>query len=129
MVQRKRVLVIDDDSDDRLFLREAINDLFPNMECISLNNGKEALKYIDENPPPPSYIFLDLNMPYLNGFEFLKEFKKERGFNETSVYIYSTSSNPKDKEKAKTLGADDYIVKFSDLNSLKVRLKKVIQAS
>ncbi len=108
---------------------EPFNDLFPNMECISLSNGKDALKFIDENPPPPSYIFLDLNMPYLNGFEFLKEFKKERGNSETTVYIYSTSSNPRDKEKAKSLGADDYIVKFSDLNSLKAKLKNVIQAS
>ena len=129
MIQTNRVLVIDDDKDDQQFIRRAIHDLFPNMECISLSNGKDALKFIDENPPPPSYIFLDLNMPYLNGFEFLKEFKKERGNSETTVYIYSTSSNPRDKEKAKSLGADDYIVKFSDLNSLKAKLKNVIQAS
>lgn len=97
------------------------------MECITLNNGKEALKFINDNPPPPSYIFLDLNMPYINGFEFLKEFKKDKGNNETTVYIYSTSSNPRDKEKAKILGADDYIVKFSDLNALKLKLRNVIQ--
>jgi DNA-binding response OmpR family regulator len=127
MKQINRVLVIDDDKDDQQFLHKAIHDLFPNMECISLSNGKEALKFIEENPPPPSYIFLDLNMPYLNGFEFLKEFKKEKGNSETSVYIYSTSSNPRDKEKAKSLGADDYIVKFTDLTSLKARLKNVIQ--
>lgn len=129
MIKGNRVLLVDDDKDDQQFLRKAINDLFPNMECISISNGKEALKFIDENPPPPSYIFLDLNMPYLNGFEFLREFKKERGNSETNVYIYSTSSNPRDKEKAKTLGADDYIVKFTDMNSLKSRLKNVIQAS
>ena len=127
MLQKNRVLVIDDDSDDQRFLREAINDLFPNMECISINNGKDALKFIDENPPPPSYIFVDLNMPYLNGFEFLKEFKKERRNNQTSVFVYSTSSNPRDREKAKLLGADDYIVKFSNMHSLKTKLKDVIQ--
>jgi CheY-like chemotaxis protein len=129
MTQNNRVLVIDDDGDDQLFLREAINSLFPEMECISMNNGKEALQFLDENPPPPSYIFLDLNMPFLNGFEFLKAFKKERGNNQTSIYIYSTSSNLRDKEKAINLGADDYIVKFSTLNSLKVKLKDIIQTS
>jgi CheY-like chemotaxis protein len=129
MIQKNRVLLVDDDRDDQMFLRGAIYDLFPNMECISLNNGREALEFIEKNPPPPLYIFLDLNMPFLNGFEFLKEFKKEKGNNETSVYVYSTSSNPKDQQKAKSLGADDYIVKYSDLNSLKVRLKKVIQKS
>ncbi len=126
---KNRVLVIDDDSDDRMFLRQAINELFPNMECISLDNGKDALKFIDENPPPPSYIFLDLNMPYLNGFEFLKEFKKEKGNDQTSVYVYSTSSNTSDREKAKSLGADDYIIKYADSNSLKKKLRDVIKVS
>ena len=117
-------MLVDDDKDDQLFLQEAINDLFPNMECISINNGKDALDFIEKNPPPPRYIFLDLNMPYMNGFEFLKEFKKEN--NQTTIYIYSTSSNIKDKEKAKSLGAKDYITKFADINLLKTKLKSVI---
>jgi len=57
MKQINRVLVIDDDKDDQQFLHKAIHDLFPNMECISLSNGKEALKFIEENPPPPSYFW------------------------------------------------------------------------
>lgn len=124
MKQNNRVMLVDDDKDDQLFLQEAINDLFPNMECISINNGKDALDFIEKNPPPPRYIFLDLNMPYMNGFEFLKEFKKEN--NQTTIYIYSTSSNIKDKEKAKSLGAKDYITKFADINLLKTKLKSVI---
>jgi CheY-like chemotaxis protein len=129
MENKNRVLLVDDDIDDQIFFREAINDLFPNLECIAINNGKEALQFIEENPPPPQYIFLDLNMPYVNGFEFLEEFKKEGENSETTIYIYSTSSNPTDREKAKILGADDYIVKYSDLNALKVKLKKVIHPS
>jgi CheY-like chemotaxis protein len=129
MTKFNRVLLIDDDKDDQIFLREALNELFPNMECISVNNGKAALDYIEKNPPPPKYIFLDLNMPYINGFEFLEEFKKENPTNTTTIYIYSTSSNPKDKEKAKKLGADDYITKFSDFDMLKVKLKNVVQLS
>jgi CheY-like chemotaxis protein len=126
MKGNNRVLLIDDDKDDQLFLQEALNQLFPNMECISLDNGKTALDFIKKNPPPPRYIFLDLNMPYLNGFEFLREFKKDEENSETTVYIYSTSSNAKDKEKAKTLGAKGYITKFSDFLSLKDKLKTLI---
>lgn len=122
-----RVLLVDDDKDDQIFLKEALNDLFPNLECIALTNGKAALEFIESNPPPPSYIFLDLNMPLVNGFEFLKEFKKEYGGSETTIYIYSTSSNAKDREKAKILGADDYITKFADLDLLKAKLKNMIQ--
>jgi DNA-binding response OmpR family regulator len=126
MKVNNRVLLVDDDKDDQVFLKEALNDLFPNLECIALNNGKAALEYIDSNPPPPSYIFLDLNMPFINGFEFLKEFKKEHAGRETTIYIYSTSSNERDREKAKILGADDYIVKYSDLDLLKAKLKNII---
>ena len=127
MKGNNRVLLIDDDKDDQMFLHQAIIDLFPAMECIELSNGKTALEFIEQNPPPPHYIFLDLNMPYLNGFEFLQKFKREVQNRETIIYIYSTSSNPKDKEKAKKLGADDYIVKDSDVGSLKAKLKNVIQ--
>ena len=128
MTIKNRVLLVDDDEDDQMFLLEAINELFPNLECITVGNGKSALEFIENNPPPPEYIFLDLNMPYINGFEFLKEFKKADLNNQTTVYIYSTSSNPRDKEKAKRLGADDYIVKYADLSALKLKLKDVIQA-
>lgn len=129
MKKNNRVLLVDDDKDDLMFLQEALTELFPNMECIALNNGKAALKFIEENPPPPLYIFLDLNMPYLNGFEFLKEFKKGVESSMTTIYIYSTSSNIKDKEKARYLGADDYIVKYADQNSLKDKLKDIIHSS
>jgi len=129
MQENNRVLLVDDDKDDQIFLREALNELFPNMECIAVNNGKAALDYIEKNPPPPQYIFLDLNMPYVNGFEFLEEFKKDKPENSTTVYIYSTSSNPRDKEKAKILGADDYITKISDFNMLKIRLKNIVQSA
>jgi CheY-like chemotaxis protein len=126
MKETNRVLLVDDDKDDQKFLKDALNDLFPNMECIAINNGKAALEFIESNPPPPQYIFLDLNMPFVNGFEFLREFKKEYNSSETTIYIYSTSSNGKDKEKAKILGADDYITKFSDFDSLKAKLKNII---
>src|SRR5664279_2073600 len=119
MKMNNQVLLIDDDKDDQLFLREALNELFPNMHCIAVNNGKAALDYIEKNPPPPRYIFLDLNMPYINGFEFLEEFKKDNPNNKSTIYIYSTSSNPKDRERAINLGADEYITKFSDFDLLK----------
>ena len=130
MRKNNRVLLVDDDMDDQQFLREAINDLFPNLECIAINSGKEALRFIEENPPPPRYIFLDLNMPYVNGFEFLKEFKSETAIAKQPFIYTGTSSNPTDQEKARILGADDYIVKYSDsFDALKIKLRKVIQPS
>jgi CheY-like chemotaxis protein len=62
-----------------------------------------------------------------DGFEFLKEFKKDNPRVQTHIFIYSTSSNFKDREWAKSLGAKDYITKFSDLHSLKVKLRDIMQ--
>jgi CheY-like chemotaxis protein len=129
MNNKPRVLIIDDDKDDQYFLLEALKELYPSLQCSAVNNGKEALEFIEQNPPPPAYIFLDLNMPFLNGFEFLREFKKDKANNETTIYIYSTSSHPTDKEISKNLGASDYITKMSDLTKLKSKLKTAISLS
>jgi CheY-like chemotaxis protein len=129
MTTNNRVLLVDDDEDDQLFLTEALNELFPNLECTSVGNGKSALEFIEKNPPPPRYIFLDLNMPYVNGFEFLEEFRKEKGNYHTKVFVYTTSSNKKDRETAKKLGANEYITKLTDLQLLKDRLKHVLHSS
>jgi CheY-like chemotaxis protein len=124
-----RVLLVDDDEDDKLFLTEALNEVFPVLECISVNNGKSALEFIEKNPPPPRYIFLDLNMPYVNGFEFLEEFRKEEGSHHTKVFVYTTSSSKLDRETAKKMGVKEYITKFTDLQLLKDRLKHVLHNS
>jgi CheY-like chemotaxis protein len=129
MKNNRQVLVIDDDKDDQTFLLEALNELYPSLECNTVNNGKEALEFIERNPPPPAYIFLDLNMPLLNGFEFLKDFKKNKANSETKIFIYSTSSHPKDKEITKKLGAAGYIIKMSDQKMLKSKLKEAIRLS
>ena len=126
MLNNARILIVDDDKDDQLFLIDSIKELYPSFQCDVADNGQEALEYIINNPPP-AYIFLDLNMPLVNGFEFLKEFKKDKNNNETAVVIYSTSSHPSDRDITMDLGAADYIIKMSDAENLKLILKKVIQ--
>lgn len=127
MKSQQRILVVDDDKDDQSFLLEAIKELFPSFVCDFADNGKEALDHINNNPPPPDYIFLDLNMPLVNGYEFLKEFKKEK-YNSihSKIIVYSTSSHPQDKAITKDLGATDYVTKLSDFGKLKLMLKDIL---
>lgn len=127
MLKNAKILVVDDDKDDQLFLIETIQELYPSFHCAIADNGQEALDYLHKNLPLPAYIFLDLNMPLVNGFEFLKEFKKYNNNNETSVIIYSTSSHPKDREISRDLGAADYIIKMYDADLLKLKLTTVIE--
>ncbi|HEX7902604.1 MAG TPA: response regulator [Chitinophagaceae bacterium] len=126
MLSPLKILIVDDDQDDQAFLLEAINELYPSSQCNVVDNGGEALQYIEKNPPPPSLVFLDLNMPVVNGFEFLRDFKKKEDYKNSVVIIYTTSSHARDKEISKDLGAAEYITKISDYTKLKTVLSDVV---
>ena len=68
----------------------------------------------DGKANPPSLILLDINMPKKNGIEVLEFVKENPGICSTPIVILSTSSDPNDMSKTKTLGATDYIVKPAD---------------
>jgi CheY-like chemotaxis protein len=86
-------------------------------------NGQEALQKLETDAIPlPSLIFLDLNMPRLNGRKVLFELKNNPEYRNIPVIIYGTSSNEKDRAELKALGAADYLVKQSDNVASKTEL-------
>jgi CheY-like chemotaxis protein len=74
----------------------------------------------------PDIIFLDLNMPRMNGLEFLKAIKTHRSYKRIPVIIYTTSSNPEDIRKTKDLGATDFVTKPSDFDELYQKLITIL---
>src|SRR5687767_6825903 len=98
----KRILLVEDDLDDQMFFCEALNKLQSAIECRIANDGVEALELVEE-PPPFDLIFLDLNMPKVNGFECLKRLKDHPIHKEIPVVILSTSNHPEDITKSKLL--------------------------
>jgi DNA-binding response OmpR family regulator len=119
MTDRKKLFIIDDDEDDQMFLHEAMNDLKIPIDCFYANNGEVALKQLkDEGMPIPDFIFLDLNMPKLNGKECLVEIKKLTKYLEVPIIIYSTSSHQKDKQEIMQLGADYFLTKPTRISEL-----------
>jgi CheY-like chemotaxis protein len=127
MLNCDKILIVDDDKDDQSFLLDILQELYPDLKCEIANNGEEALSYIHADPPPPKIIFLDLNMPVLNGFEFLRDYKNTLSSNESNIIIYSTSSHPKDKEITSQLGASDYLTKISDYSKLKTKVQVLVE--
>jgi CheY-like chemotaxis protein len=104
--------LIDDDCDDQEIFSLALEKVAPAYTFMSANSGFEALKKLsDENIPVPDYIFLDLNMPRMNGKECLKEIKKLDHLIHIPVIIYSTSSMKNDIAEALKLGASGFITK------------------
>lgn len=120
------VLIVDDDEDDRNLFCEALNYINPFMTCINARNGEEALRGLKlEHFPKPDLIFLDLNMPRLNGIECLKELKNDIALRSIPVIIFTTSKAYLDKELALNFGAADFITKPSSFKTLCSELKSI----
>ena len=123
-----KVFLIDDDFDDQEFFSIAVKKLNEMNECVFAKDGQFGLDMMhrDENFKP-DFVFIDLNMPRMNGLECLEEIKKMDRFRNTPVYIYSTTDNPTTMEDSKKLGATGYIVKPSGLQVLVEILKVIIK--
>ena len=120
------ITLADDDEDDRLFFIDAFEELKINTIVNTVNNGRELLNFLNHPETVlPNIIFLDLNMPILNGIECLKEIKLNDRFKEIVVAIYSTSSSDQDIEDTFVLGANIYIKKPSSFDSLKKILSEI----
>lgn len=121
------ITLADDDEDDRLFFTDAFDELKINTVVNTVNNGKELLSFLNHPETVlPNIIFLDLNMPILNGIDCLKEIKLNDRFKDIAIAIYSTSSSEKDIENTFVLGANIYIKKPSNFNELKKILADVV---
>jgi CheY-like chemotaxis protein len=126
MILPKRIMLIDDDPDDQLFFRDAIQAIYPDLLCELASTCQEAFRQL-EAPPPPDFIFMDLNMPVMNGFDCLDYLKNQKEYRDIPVIIYSTSKNLNDINKTKLLGAKWFMTKPDDFNVLCKKLKKIIQ--
>ncbi|HYV91362.1 MAG TPA: response regulator [Chitinophagales bacterium] len=106
------LLVVDDDPDDRDLFFDAVKEIDGNCQCLSAENGEEALALLrGKNANLPDFIFLDQNMPRMNGREFLTEIKKDSNLYHLPVVIYSTSKRPEDVTEMAQLGAFAFIAK------------------
>jgi CheY-like chemotaxis protein len=97
------ILLIDDDDDDNYFHQMIIDEMNITEHIEIALNGLEALAYLtDENKPKPDLVFLDVNMPKMNGWEFLKEHHDlpEKYKANIIVVMLTTSTNPEDKKRA-----------------------------
>jgi CheY-like chemotaxis protein len=122
-----RILLADDDEDDRTFFSEAIAELKMSNQLILFNDGKDLMEYLnDPESDLPHILFLDLNMPYKNGLDCLKEIRANSRFKNVSVAIYSTSSSEKDIEDTFIEGANIYIKKPNNFSELKRVIKEVV---
>ncbi len=121
------ILLADDDEDDRLFFKEAFEEIKINTRVQMVNDGVELMNFLTrEGNHLPQILFLDLNMPRKTGIDCLLEIKRMAHLKDIAIAIYSTSSSEKDIEDTFVQGANVYIKKPSDFSMLKKILEQVI---
>ncbi|MBC7487882.1 MAG: response regulator [Cytophagaceae bacterium] len=113
-----RCLIAEDDVDDQEIFSIAVSELEGQYDCTYTLNGIEALERLTHDSLLPHYIFLDLNMPRMNGIQCLAEIKKQDRLSQTPVVIYSTSSGQSFIDDALRHGAATFITKPSRISDL-----------
>lgn len=122
-------LIVDDDIDDIDFFCEAIHEINANAICHIAYNGEEALSLLrNKIETLPDVIFLDLNMPRIDGKTCLAELKKDTLLKDIPVVIYTTSTHIKDREETAVLGADYFLNKATSMKKLCMDILIAIKA-
>ncbi len=105
------VLLIEDDTIEIMKLNRTISSLKLNHNIIEANNGEEALKILEQKEMLPDIILLDLNMPKINGIEFLSILKKDNLLKHIPTIVLTTSNNQKDLLECYKIGIAGYVLK------------------
>ena len=103
------ILYVDDDGDDREMFSDAVREIDPQISCIVFDSGQSVLDYLQTTGTLPNYIFIDINMPRMNGYECAKAIKSKRKLKNIQIIMYSTSFNPHELAEFTELG-----IKFLD---------------
>ena len=105
-------LLIDDDTDDQEIFTMAIHDVDESISCTCVNNYEEAFEKLNMDESfIPHFIFIDMNIPKVNGIDCLRAIKNINRLKHIPVYMYSTSADPTIVSECKESGATDFIIK------------------
>lgn len=122
------LFIIDDDIEDQEIFIEAVKEVNEEIQCSTSTSGEEALLHLERDAKKlPDLIFLDLNMPKLNGKQVLREIKNIPGLKRIPVIMYSTSFAPRDIEEIQQIGAAHHLLKPSRFNDLCAALNKILR--
>jgi CheY-like chemotaxis protein len=120
-----KILIVEDNKIALMGIKKILSE-YPNMEICTAENGLIALNLLNESESElPHFTLLDLNMPIMNGFEFLKEIKKKDNLRTMPVIIHTTSFNTLDVQMCEELGICGYFVKELDMVKYKSNIKLI----
>lgn len=126
MQEKFVVFLIDDDIDDQEVFSIAMKDIMPEVECVFALDGVYAINKIKADPAfVPNFIFIDINMPRMNGIQCLKLVKQTSHLNHIPIYMYSTSDQSFIVEECLNAGACGFIKKEVSISALQDKLCEI----
>ena len=120
------VLYVDDDPDDRQIFQEAIAAIDAAYVCLTAQDGLAALSLLSDRKYP-DIIFLDINMPLMDGKSCLTEIRGNKNTAHIPVVMCTTSNNPDERKKCEKLGASDFFLKpvsYREMNEILASILK-----
>jgi CheY-like chemotaxis protein len=121
------IVLADDDEDDRVIFTDIIRTISSSIAIETVEDGAQLLEKLTQQFILPDIIFLDLNMPCMDGFDCLIKIRRLRLFDHIPVIIYSTSARIEDISRTYDLGANLYIVKPSSYTGLERVLSDIVK--
>ncbi|MGC1240742.1 MAG: response regulator [Chryseosolibacter sp.] len=118
------ILYVDDDPDDRYIFLEAVKSIDQTLECSTVSDGTEALSFLESHKP--DVVFMDINMPRMNGKTCLERIKANKKTSHLPVYMLTTSDDPAEKVQCKQIGASDFFLKPHSYRQLKQLLRSIV---
>jgi CheY-like chemotaxis protein len=116
--------LVDDDEDDRETFLEIVSELDPSAVLLTAINGAEGFQKLSMQDAQPDVIFLDLNMPIMNGTEFLRKIKAIEKLKNIPIVILSTSSDEWAIKEVQALGAGDFVTKPAKFKDWRAALQR-----
>lgn len=125
-MKTKGVLLVEDDEDDVILFVNAIKEINNSLNVYQAKNGEEAFKRLNEINILPDLIFMDIDMPVMNGFECLKRLKQHNDYKNIPVVILTEFNNPEEQEFAYSLGASFFLYKLPDFPLFKKNISNML---
>jgi len=121
----QKILIVDDEAHIRMLIEQTLEELEDEgVTFFTAVNGEEALAMIVEEKP--QIVFLDVMMPKMNGIEVCRRVKKELGLNEVYIVLLTAKGQELDRQKGQEVGADVYMTKPFDPESLLAKARQVL---
>jgi CheY-like chemotaxis protein len=128
MLKQGPILIVEDDADDQSLIQEALQTLYLENSLLFFEQGSTALQYLKTTTDQPFLILCDMNMPGMNGLEFLKKIQTElpQHIRTVPFIFFSTSATPDAMQQAYSFNAQGFFVKPNAISETKWMLQLII---